>query len=635
MLENIRENSQGPVAKGILGLIILTFAVAGIGGYTSSVDTSVAEVNGEKISQQAFDKAYQAQRSRMMQQFGDMFDTLAADPAYMANFRKGVLDNIINEKLLDQSVRDLAIRVSDDQIKDTIRTMPEFQLNGVFDNNRYLAVINQAGFYQSSDFRDYLRVEMTRRQLSQALVASEFSLPYQEEQLTALQNQKRDIAYATISAEQFKKDVTVSDEDVNLYYQNNQVMFENQEQVQLEYVALDVNDIAKSINVSDEDVSKYYEDNIAEFSTEEQRRVSHILIEFGDDETAAEQKAADVLARLKAGESFEALAKTESADTFSGENGGDLEWIEPGVMDEAFDDAAFALQAAGDVTELVKTTFGYHIIKLTELNASAVTPFEEVKESLMARLANDKAQDKFFELQQELARVSFEFPDSLDDAAAIVEGEVKTTPWLTRNNNVAPFNSSKVMDAAFSDIVLEENLNSDIIEVSDNLVMVVRLSEHQEANIKPLTEVQEQITALLTNEKATEQATSVVEDLVAKLASGDSVEGQMAELGASFEVQADLARFGGTVNNEIVREAFVLPHPEEGVVSVSSVTLANGDLAIVKVDAVKKGEAVTSPNLAEQKTNQLAQSAYKNYIDALKVNAKVMQREAVQESAAF
>ena len=204
MLENIREGSQGWVAKSILGLVILTFALAGIGSYTNSVDSSVADVNGEKISQDAFNKAYQAQRNRMAQQFGDMFETLSADANYMANFRNGVLDNLINEKLIDQSTVNMSIRVSDDRIKTTIREMTEFQVDGVFDNNRYLALINQAGFYQSSDFRDYLRVEMTRRQLTQAVLASEFNLPYQEKLMNALQDQKRNVRFATIKAEQFK-----------------------------------------------------------------------------------------------------------------------------------------------------------------------------------------------------------------------------------------------------------------------------------------------------------------------------------------------------------------------------------------------------------------------------------------------
>ena len=147
MLENIREGSQGITAKIILGLVILTFALAGLGSYSNSTDTSVADVNGEKITQQDFNKAYQAQRNRMQQQFGDMFESLAADQTYMANFRNGVVDNLINERLVDQNSSTLAIRVSDERIKETIRTMPEFQVDGVFDNNRYLALINQAGFY--------------------------------------------------------------------------------------------------------------------------------------------------------------------------------------------------------------------------------------------------------------------------------------------------------------------------------------------------------------------------------------------------------------------------------------------------------------------------------------------------------
>jgi len=277
MLENIRESSQGLTAKIILGLIILTFAVAGLGSYTNSADTSVATVNGEKISQQEFNKAYQAQRNRMAQQFGDMFDTLSNDSNYMANFRQGVLDNLINERLIDQSAESLAIRVSDERIKITIREMPEFQVDGVFDNNRYLAIINQAGFFQSSNFRDYLRVEMTRRQLSQALVATEFNLPYQEKLQLSLQNQTRDIRFATLSAKQFEAGIEINEEEIKTYYQANQVRFENKEQVKVNYIRLSVADIAKKINVSDEEIASYYQDNIASFTQAEQRRVSHIL----------------------------------------------------------------------------------------------------------------------------------------------------------------------------------------------------------------------------------------------------------------------------------------------------------------------------------------------------------------------
>ena len=624
MLENIRESSQGMTAKIILGLVILTFALAGIGSYSNSVDTSVAEVNGEKISQNAFNKAYQSQRNRMAQQFGEMFETLSADSNYMANFRNGVLDNLINEKLIDQNSSNMAIRVSDERIKKTIREMPEFQVEGIFDNNRYLAIINQSGFYQSSDFRDYLRVEMTRRQLTQALVASEFNLPYQENMLSGLQNQKRDIRFATIASDQFKSEITVTEEQISQYYQENQARFQNQEKVKVNYIALDVNDIAKDIDVTDADVETYYQENITSFRQEEQRRVAHILIELGDDEVAAKEQATSLLVRINAGEDFATLAKEFSADTFSGENGGDLDWIERGVMDPAFDESAFLLADVGSISELVTTEFGYHIIKLTDLKAEQTKALADIKEELHEKVSNQKAQDKFFELQQEMARLSFEIPDGLEDAAEAVNATVITSQWLSRANNLSPFNSIKAIDAAFSDLVLTEELNSDLIEVNDTLAIVMRLSEYQPAVAKPLTEVSEQIEQILIAKGATDKAQSIADELLAEFKSGTDISDKLAAINSSFETKADLARFTGDVDSNISKAAFSLPHPSGDDVSASSVTLTNGNLSILEVQAVKAGDVVANPSLSNQQTSQLAQSAYQSYVESLKVNAKIV-----------
>lgn len=627
MLEDIRESSQGLTAKIILGLIILTFAVAGIGSYTNSVDTSVATVNDEKISQQEFNKAYQAQRNRMAQQFGDMFDTLSNDSNYMANFRQSVLDNLINEKLIDQSAQNLSIRVSDERIKKTIRYMPEFQVDGVFDNNRYLAIINQAGFYQSSSFRDYLRVEMTRRQLSQALVATEFNLPYQETLQQNLQNQTRNIRFATVSAKQFEAGIEISEEEIKTYYQTNQVRFENKEKVKVNFIRLNVEDIAKGIDVSDEDVAAYYQDNIASFTQAEQRRVSHILIEFteGDSESeiTAKAQAKAVLARLSQGEEFAALAKELSSDTFSGENGGDLEYIELGVMEPTFDDAAFALTTVGDITDLVKTSFGYHVIKLTELKAEIVQNLADVKNELHTKVSNEKAQEKFYTQTQEMARISFEFPDSLDDAASEVNAKVETSSWLSHTGNTTPFDNAKVIEAAFSDLVLQDNMNSDIIEVSDTVALVLRLNTYQEANVKPITEVEAQIKTILVSQKATEKAQETIDELLAQFKAGNDITEQLIKSYASFTVKENVARYSADLDQSITREAFVLPHPVEGAVSASSVALSNGDLALVEVQAVNESEAVVNPQLSQQQTSQLAQSAYKSYVDSLKVGAKI------------
>lgn len=634
MLEDIRESSQGLTAKIILGFIILTFAVAGIGSYSNSVDTSVADVNGEKISQDEFNKAYQAQRNRMAQQFGDMFETLSADASYMSNFRQGVLDNLINQKLVDQNSEVLAIRVADERIKDTIRNMPEFQVDGVFDNNRYLAMINQAGFYQSSDFRDYLRVEMTRRQLTQALVASEFSLPYQEGMFTALQNQQRDIRFATISAEQFKAEIELTDEEVNQYYLANQSRFENQEKVKVNYIALDVNDIAATVSLTDADVEAYYNDNISRYREDAQRRVAHILVEFGDDEVLAKASAEALLVKVNAGEDFATLAKENSADTFSGENGGDLEWIEAGVMDEAFDNAAFALTDIGSVSEVVKTEFGFHIIKLTDYKEEKTQSLSDVREALIAEAKSEKAQDKFFELQQEVARLSFEFPDSLEDAAGAINATVKTSDWLSRGANAEPFNGSAI-EAAFSDIVLSEQLNSDIIEVNDSLAIVLRLNEYQEANVKPLAEVTTQIKDILVAQKASEKAQTVADELLASFQSGADITEQLAAIGATMEVKAAVVRVGSGLDASLAREAFKLPRPSEGAVSAATVNLSNGDLAVLEVQAVNVGEAKDSPNLTQQLTQQLAQAAYLSYVESLKTDAEIIRREVAAPTSQY
>ena len=628
MLVNIRENSQGVVVKVILGLIILTFAIAGVGSYTNSVDTSVAEVNGGKISQQAFDKAYQSQRSRMQKQYGKMFNTLAANKQYMTNFRQGVLDNLINEMLMDQSANELGIKVSDQRLKKIIREMPEFQVNGVFDNNRYLALINQSGFFQSSDFRDYLRKDIRRRQLIQGIANTAFDLPYQEKLVQNLQNQKRDIRYATISSVQFKNTVKVSDAEIKTYYQEHQNQFETQEQVKVNYVTLSVANISQGISVSEKDINQYYHDNIDSYTQAEQRKVSHILIEFGKDKTKAKANAESLLVKINQGESFASLAKQFSTDTFSAEKGGDLGWISKGVMGDSFDKAAFALKKVGQVSQIIKSSFGYHIIKLTALKPAKVKSLDQVSAQIKIKLAHDKAQDKFFELQQKLSQVSYESPDSLDDSAKAIGGKVQTSMWLKRSDNVAPFNSNKVAEALFSDVVLKDGVNSDVIEVNDNLAMVLHLNEYQPAKIKPLKIVRTEVKAVLVAQKATLATQQKADELLAALKANKNVEPLLKTVNSHFVVQPNVARYAPNVDKAIVKAVFVLPHPVKDKISATSVKLTNGDLAVVQLEAVKEDttKLTHNANLGKQLASQLAESAYQNYIDTIKAEAKISRR---------
>ena len=273
---------------------------------------------------------------------------------------------------------------------------------------------------------------------------------------------------------------------------------------------------------------------------------------------------------------------------------------------------------------LVETEFGFHVIKLTDLQAEAITPFEEAKAEILAKAAEEAAQNKFYELKSELERVSYEISDNLEEAAEVVSAKVETSGWLTRGQNVAPFNNTQIINAVFSDLVLTENLNSEIIEISDEVAIVVHINEYQPAEVKELSIVSAAIKEKLIAEKANAKAQSVADDLLAKLIGGEDITSALSNVAATFEVKADVARFGSDVDGTIVKKAFTLAHPEEGNISAQHVSLSNGDIAIVEVQAVKAGSAETiAPQLAEQFASQLARSAYTGYISSLSDDAKI------------
>ena len=245
----------------------------------------------------------------------------------------------------------------------------------------------------------------------------------------------------------------------------------------------------------------------------------------------------------------------------------------------------------------------------------------------MIKVSNEKAQDKFYELTQEMARVSFEFPDSLEDAASEVNTTVQTSTWLTNSelsaNNNAPFNDPAVLEAAFSDLVLQDNLNSDIIELNDSEALVLHLNTYQEANVKPLAEVTAQIEALLVSQKATEKAQTLMQDLLVQFKAGNDISEQLTKSYVSFTTKEKVARYSADLDQSITREAFILPHPAEGTISASTVALSNGDLALVEVQAINNVDAAATPQFTQQQTSQLAQSAYKSYVDSLRSGAEI------------
>lgn len=616
MLEKIRDGSQGVIAKGILVLVILSFAFAGVSSYLgSTTDVPAAEVNGDKITKAELEQAYQSERSRMEQQLGEMFAALSADEKYLQSIKQSVLERLVADKLIDQAAKAMGLRVSDEQIVAAMRAEPAFQTDGKFDNDRYQAILRQLG-YQPQTFRDMMRVDMTRRQLTAALVGTEFVLPGEAKQLAELQGQTRDVRYVIVDSAPFLATAVVTDEQVKNYYDANQGQFMSPEMVSLEYVELNAADFAKNNPVSDEEAQTYYEEHKAQYVSNEKRLAAHILVMPGNDEAAAKAKAEDLAKQLDSGAYFADLAKANSDDTLSAEQGGKLDWFEPGVMDPAFDAALFALNK-GQHSAVVKTDFGFHIIKLLDVQSGATVPFADVKAKIVAQLQDKKAVDQFYSLQSKLADTSYEVPDTLSETAKAVGVDVKTTALFSRDNAPAELNKPDLVKAAFSETVMLKGLNSEVIELEPNHVVVIRVKEHHDAGTLALAEVKANITERLKQDQANEAARAKAQELMAQVKAGATDLGLVSK--------AKLGRGAQDVDAAIVGKAFQMPTPSTTPV-VDTVGLANG-YAVVALDKVNAAEGVSDElvNALKQRLNaQYSEADYRGLIDSLKANAKVL-----------
>ncbi|MDC8832723.1 SurA N-terminal domain-containing protein [Alteromonas gilva] len=624
MLERIREGSQGPWAMAVIALIVLSFVFAGVSSYVGSTGTTAAaEVNGEAISQQDVERAYQSQRARLESQFGEGVSALFSDENYLREFRMNVLDRLIADMLVEQKAEELGLRVSDQQIRQAIVEMPEFQSAGSFDNERYLMLLRQNGF-QPSDFRDYMRQEMTREQLARAVSASDFSLPQEVTLAHRLQGQTRDAEYLIVDSAPFAANIELSDEEVVEFYQSNLARFDTQEKVNLAYVLLSIDQLTDGVEVSDEEIEQAYEENIGQYKTTEERRVSHILIEFGDDKAAAEEQAEALLEQLQQGQDFAELAAANSDDTFSAENGGDLDFITQGMMDPAFDEAAFDIASVGDTSELVETDFGYHIIKLTDLKPVSVTPLSEVSDEIRVDLETDKATDKFYALQSEMANLAFEVPDTLEDVAGAVNRPIQETGLVTQGQVKAPLNVPAVTSKMFDPAFIAEGLNSDIIEISDDQVAVVRVIGHEPQRTQSLDEVRTTILAQLRAQKAQEAAAAWARGIVEQIKAGEEPALTVNDMTVEWQQKEAITRNSSELPRNLVSTVFTLSTTAPNNIEVSN--LSSGDVGVVRLTAVNQPEALPEEQLEsfkQQLTASKSQANYQSFVDALRAAADV------------
>ncbi|MGL4381071.1 MAG: peptidylprolyl isomerase [Vibrio sp.] len=590
MMDRLREGVNSIAVKIILGLIILSFIFAGVGNYLiSGGNNAAAKVGNAEISRGDFEQAYQNERNRMQAQLGDYFSNLLADPAYVASFRKSVLDRMVNDLLIEQYAASLGLRVSDQQVRQMILEMPQFQLQGQFDQELYQTALRRAGFSPEM-FAEYLRTDLVRNQLIGALQGSEFSLPGEVNLQDQLISQTRDIRTIALSLADFAQKVTLSDEEIEQYYQANTERFTRPEQIKVSYVELSADGLKATLSIDDHAAQQFYQEHLDKYSTAEQRKVSHILIE-GDDA----QSAQAILDQLKAGSDFATLAQQKSQDVGSAQDGGSLGWIERDTMDPAFEAAAFALTEPNQVSDLVKSEFGYHIIRLDEVKATVVKPYREVEQAIKLELADQQALDSFYAQQGELEKLAFEHADSLDDAAKAIAATVEHTDFVSFSQLPDPLAIPAVLQVLKSPEVKEDGLNSELIEVAPEHVVVVRVEESRPEVVLPLTEVKAQVVEQLSRMKGEQQALELANQLVAGLAAGNSA--LLSEHGVAFGEPQMIDR-----SSPLANTVYAMVKPQDGQQIYAQAKDFDGNIVVIELNKV---ESKITPAYHEQIATQL------------------------------
>ncbi|ROL90010.1 SurA N-terminal domain-containing protein [Pseudomonas chlororaphis] len=593
MLQNIRDNSQGWIAKTIIGVIVALMALTGFDAIFQATSTSqdAAKVNGEEITQNELSQAVDMQRRQLMQQLGKDFDASLLDEKLL---REAALKGLIDRKLLLQGAENSKFAFSDAALDQVILQTPEFLVDGKFSPERFDQVIRQLG-YSRMQFRQMLAQEMLIGQVRAGLAGSGFVTDAQVLAFARLEKQTRDYASLTIKADPAA--VKLTDDEVKAYYDEHAKEFMSPDQVVIDYLELKKASFFDQVSVKDEDLQALYQKETANLS--EQRRAAHILIEVNDkvNEAQAKAKIEEIQARLAKGESFEALAKEFSQDPGSANNGGDLGYAGPGVYDPAFEEALYALNK-DQVSAPVRTGFGFHLIKLLGVEAPEVPSFASLKDKLTRELKTQQVEQRFVEATKQLEDSSFEASD-LAQPAQELKLTVHTSAPFGREGGEGIAANRAVIQAAFSPEVLDEGANSTAIELDPETVVVLRAKEHRKPEQLPLESVASSIRTQLAKEHASAAAKAKADALIASLREGKTALKAPVD-GQSWKVSEAVTRAQEGVEPIVLQTLFRMAKPAaKDKPTFSSVTLPNGSLVVLQLSGVNEAAAPTDEEKAQ------------------------------------
>ena len=610
----------------LLLLIIPSFALVGLQSYSSFGDgaNTVAKVAGQPITQQDLDNALRQQMDSMRQAFGDRFDQKMLETP---EAKQGVLDNLISQRVLAATVNSEHLSVSDQSLQQAILAVPALQgADGKFDNERYKSLLAAQGMAPTM-YEARLRQDMAMQQLNGAVQATAFTPKTVATRLSDINDQERDVQELLFKTADYAAQVKVTDAMLQDYYTKNAKEFEIPEQIKADYVLLDSAAIAAQVTVSDADIKSYYDQNLSRYTTPEERRASHILISVKKDAPAAEQaaakaKAESLLAEVrKSPADFAKIAKANSQDTASAEMGGDLGYFGSGMMVKPFDDAASKLKQ-GEISDLVQSDFGYHIIELTGIKAAQVKPLDEVKADIGAEIKKQLAARKFTEMAEAFSNTVYEQGDSLKAVADKLHLQIQSAANLGRQPNPAvaatvPYNNQKFLTALYSDESLKNKHNTEAVEVAPNTFIAGHVVEYKPVTKRSFAEVQAIIRDKVTRTEEAALAKKAGEEKLAALKAQDNAGG----FGAAQTVSRAKNQGIDPLAFEAVMKADTTKLP-----AYVGVTLPQKGYALYRI--AKVGQPATQDQarrVAEQQqiTGVLAQQEMLAYVDVLKTKAKV------------
>ncbi len=610
MLLEIREKAQGWFAWLIVAFITIPFALWGIQSYLGvGTEPVVASVNGEEITRQQVAQQVRQLRERLRNQLGaayrpEMFDD--------ATLRRQVVQQLVNQEVLRQTAEEWKLRAGDELVRQNIRAIPYFQKNGRFDVNAYNIAVRNQGMSQRA-FEESVRLDIVMDQLQRGVSESAIATDREVNELVRLRDQQRKVAWLRVEGRKLIRDYQPSEEELKSYYEEHKRRWLIPERVKVEYLLLDPDIVGAGIQVTDEALREYWREHQDEFKAPEERKMRHILValpESADEEqvAAARARAEKIRQRLQAGESFEQVAKEVSEDPGSREQGGDLGWVSPGLMPESFEKVAFSLEK-GAVSEPVRTPFGFHIIQVTDIRSGGEGSFEKLKGRIEAAYRRQQAEQRYFDKAEKLADLTYENPDDLTSAAEALGLKVQESDWFDRRGGKGPLASPKVVAAAFSEDVLNEGHNSELIELDEDRVLVLRVVEHEAEQIPPFDKVKEKVRQALLQEKAREQAEAEGGKLVSELSGGKAtLEALAAKGGWKQEGPVFIGRTSTEFPVPVVKKAFEVPRPGSGGRSVAGVPLNQGDYAVLVVSEVKDGDpSRLADDQRKQEMSRLAQ----------------------------